>query len=81
MSVAKLNYTLPKQFVWSIHIIIGIFFIVLGSLCIVYNETESKENKEKLIVLNNFIYISVLILGTLMLLYHAHLYAKFVHVL
>jgi hypothetical protein len=56
------HFGLPGSAVWSMHILFGLFFIYLGYLI--------QEGKP----VNKFIGTGLIVMGSLMMLYHAHLW-------
>jgi hypothetical protein len=56
------HYGIPTTWIWSFHILMGLLFIYLGYLII----EEKKVNK--------WLAITIIVLGVLAALYHAHLW-------
>ena len=61
--MSEYHYGLSGQIVWSIHILLGIFYIYLGYLIV-----EQKQ------ILNKYYGVILIVLGSLSFLYHAHLW-------
>ena len=56
------HFGVPGSLIWTSHIILGLFFIYLGYLI--------QEKKP----VSKFIGTSLIVLGSIMILYHAHLW-------
>lgn len=59
-----------KNIVWITHIIIGCFFIAIASIYLYYKDKEEKDIPFNLQTLNQAVYIILLILGSIMVIYH-----------
>ena len=61
-SEEKYHFNVPGPVIWIIHIIIGLFLIYIG-----YNSLKKNQ-------LPDYIHISIIVLGVLAILYHAHIW-------
>ncbi len=59
---ANYHYGLSGPVVWIMHIILGIFFVYFG-----YSSLKN-------IVLPDYIYIGIIVIGVLAILYHTHIW-------
>jgi len=70
-----LNYSLPKNLIWSVHIAIGLFFVAVAAVYLSFKDKDPKDVPFNVGVMNEAVYVVILILGSLMVLYHGHLMA------
>lgn len=75
INTSMLNYSLNKTLVWSVHIIIGLFFIAVAAVYLSYMDKDEKDVPINLKTMNQGVYIIILIFGALMAGYHGHLLA------
>jgi hypothetical protein len=76
VDISSIKYSLPNNLVWGIHIIIGLFFISISAVYLSYMDKNSKDIPFNLDLMNESIYIILIIFGSLMFLYHGHLFIK-----
>jgi formate-dependent nitrite reductase membrane component NrfD len=73
IDTSQLKYSLPKDLVWGIHIIVGLFFIAISAVYLSYKDKDEKDIPINLKTMNEGVYIVILILGAFMAMYHGHL--------
>jgi hypothetical protein len=76
--ISDITYALPsKKFVWFIHIVIGIFLMAVGAVYLSYKDKDEKDIPINLTMMNQAVYIIILILGAVMFMWqfmwHFHL--------
>lgn len=74
MNDPQYSYGLPRRMIWSMHITVGIIFILLASLYLGYQDSNEPEILTKI---GEATAIIIIILGPLMILYHSHLWFLF----
>jgi hypothetical protein len=68
----KLNYSINKKAVWIGHILFGIFLISIAVTCLIFMSKDPKDVPFDFNIMNEAIYIILIIFGSFMMTYHGH---------
>jgi CHASE1-domain containing sensor protein len=78
--INKICYFAPKKIVWPVHIIVGLTFITLFALFMVYKDKQDQDSINlKNRVTESTFYI-LFVLGLLMFVYHGHLGSTYAYI-